>query len=912
MVGRISSPRFVGRVKELDALERLLSGASDGRGAAVLVAGEAGIGKSRLVSELEQRAREQGMRVLSGECVPLADGELAFAPVISALREVAEDPASSEGLDAPLRLALTALWPASGAGTGWAGGREQLFEAILRLLVGLAEKRPVLLVVEDVQWIDRSSRDLFAFLVRNARHERIALVATYRSDELHRGDPLRNFIAELERSGRAGRVELEPLDRAELAEQLEAIAGCVPSASQVEEIFARCEGNPFFAEELLASADLDAGELPPSLRETLLLRAERVSDLTRRVLRVAGVVGRSVDHRLLAGVAGVGESQLTLALREAIDHHLLVPRADGIAYAFRHALVREAIYDDTLLGERLRLHRAIAESLEAHSEYAVAEPAAELAYHWLAAGERSAALRASVQAASEAAGMRAYREAAAHMERALELWDRVPSPDEVVGCDRVDLLLRASQLAEWAGEATRGLALAEQARAQVDPYLEPLRASAAERRIGRAMHYAGRGADAIEHLVAARRLVPKHPPSREYAEALVGEGRALMVNGMKRDARERLEEAIPLVERLGDRTLQTAVLSTLTIVYSELGEFERAIAAGREGLRIAQEIGSAEDIVRAYINGSQAIDNAGRIEEALALGREGISVADRLGMSRGEGDQLRGQAAWRLQRIGRLAEADRMLQWLLENATSPFIIAACHGFAGRIAVERGELDRAERLLARGWALMQDSGGFQLIGPALAARVLLEIRRGDLDRARERARDGVDRAVALPGDLEYTAELYWLAVRVEAELAERARALRDHGALADHELRAVAIRDALARAISEVPVALEVGSPPFLEEVAGLARRAGVSLGAREDEPVIDTAAALGLTPRELEVLRLLADGRTNRQIADQLFISPKTASVHVSRILMKLGVSNRAAAAAAAHRMGLAPRLGVE
>jgi DNA-binding CsgD family transcriptional regulator/tetratricopeptide (TPR) repeat protein len=739
----------------------------------------------------------------------------------------------------------------------------------------------------------------------------------------------------------------------------------------------------------VASADLDGGELSASLRETLLLRVERVSDLTRQVVRVAAVVGRSVEHRLLAGVAGVEESQLTLALREAIDHHLLVPRADGIAYAFRHALLREAIYDDTLLGERLRLHRAIAESLEAHPEYAVAEPAAELAYHWLAAGERSAALQASVQAASEAAGMRAYREAAAHMERALELWDRVPSPEEVVGCDRVDLLLRASELAQWAGDATRGLALAEQARAQLDEHLEPLRASAAERRIGRSMHYAGRGVDAIDHLVAARRLVPKDPPSLDYAAALVGEGRVLMVNGRMRDARERLEEAIPVVELLGDRTLQTGVLSTLTIVYTELGEFERAIAAGREGLRIAKEIGSAEDIVRAYINGSQGIDNAGRIEEALAMGLEGISVADRLGMSRGEGDQLRAQAAWRLQRIGRLAEADRMIQSVLENATSPFIIGGAGAFAGRIAVERGELDLAERLLERGWALMQDSGGFQLIGPAIAALVLLEIRRGDLHRARERARDGVDRAVGVPGDLEYTAELYWLGVRVEAELAERARALRDHGPLADHELRAVAIRDALAEASSEVPgdgpppeavafqalasaeltrvhgkrdpapwrsaaerfrtigllypaayadlraaealalsgapraevaaplraahtVALEVGSPPFLEEVAGLARRAGVSLGAREDEPDVDTAGALGLTHRELEVLRLLADGRTNRQIADELFITPKTASVHVSRILMKLGVSNRAAAAAAAHRMGLAPRVGVE
>jgi predicted ATPase len=464
MVGRISSPRFVGRVAELDVLQRALARASSGTGTAVLIAGEAGIGKSRLVSEFEERARAREALVLIGECVELAEGELAFAPIISALRGVVEDGRALEGIEGPMRSALAVLWPVAGADEGVDTGRERLFEAVYRVLARLAREQAVLLIIEDVHWIDPSSRDLLAFLVRNARRDRIAVVATYRPDELGTGHALTPFVAELERSGRAERLELEPLARREVAEQLEAISGRVPTVAALERIFVRCEGNPFFAEELLASAGAVGGELPVSLRQALLLRVERVSEVTREVLRVAAVVGRSVDHRLLADVVGVGERELLVALREATDYHVLVPSASGVAYTFRHALLREAIYTDTLIGERLRLHRGIAEALESSREYALAGAAAELAYHWLAAGDERAGLAACVEAAGEAERMHAHGEAANHIDRVLELWDRVESPDEVAGCDRVDLLLRGSEFADFSGDAEHGLALAERAR----------------------------------------------------------------------------------------------------------------------------------------------------------------------------------------------------------------------------------------------------------------------------------------------------------------------------------------------------------------------------------------------------------------------------------------------------------------
>lgn len=983
MVGRISSPRFVGRTAELRALEQLLEGAAAGTGGAMLVAGEAGIGKSRLVSELKTRAQAGNALVLVGECVELAEGELAFSPIISALRGVMEEAVALEGLGDPLRSALAVLWPTSGGAEGVVAGREQLFEAVYRVLARLAERQPVLLIVEDVHWIDRSSRDLLAFLVRNARRDAIALIVTYRPDELRRGHPLRPFLAELERSGQARRLELEALARVEIAEQLQAIAGHVPDGTVIERIFARCEGNPFFAEELLATVDAVGGELPGSLREALLLRVERLAEFTHEVLRAAAVVGRSVDHRLLASVAVVAEPELLGALREAVDHHVLVARAGGVAYEFRHALLREAIYDDTLVGDRLRLHRTIAETLAVHHDYAATGAMAELAYHWHAAGDAAAALAVSVPAIDEAERMHAHGEALGHVDRALALWDRVDAPQEVAGCDRFELLLRGSMLAEWAGDAERSLVLAEQARAAVDERNEPLRAAAAETRIGRAMHYAGRGADAVEHLVAARRLVPPEPPSVQYAEALAEEGRALMLTGRMLEATEHLEQAIPVAELLDARAVKANVLNSLAIVYAEAGERDRSIRAGREGLRMAEELGAPDEIVRAYINGSQAIDDAGRIEEALALGMEGIDAAERFGMGRAQGDQLRMQAGWRLTRMGRLDDAERVLSPALERATSPFNVAGCTSIAGRIAAERGDFELAERRLERAWALMQRSGGSQLIGTASAWRVSLELQRFALDRAGERLAEGWSLLERSEGELIYNAELYWLAARVQADVAELARARGDPDGVARAlESAAVALGDfdrvlsrasgdgpppeALAfRALAEAELArlhgardpgpwqvaaersrelsaalrvayadfragealamsgaraaeiagplqrafavtMELGARPLREEIQALARRARVVLGSG-DVPRPDPAESteLGLTGRELEVLRLLADGRTNRQIGEQLFISAKTASVHVSRILMKLGVANRGEAAAAAHRMGL-------
>ncbi len=489
------------------------------------------------------------------------------------------------------------------------------------------------------------------------------------------------------------------------------------------------------------------------------------------MLRTTAVIGRSADHRLLAQVSGLDEGELAGTLREATENHVLVPVGHGMAYAFRHALLREAIYDDTLPADRLRLHGAIAQALSANPGLASTGAAAELAYHWHAAGDLPAALEASVEAATEAERMSAYEEGVRQVERALSLWDRVGEADRPVGIDQVDLLIRGSQVAEWAGDARRALMLAERARRAVDERVAPLRAAAVESRIGRALWFAGRGDDAIEHLAQARRLVPEHPPSIERAEVLADEGRMLMLVARLSDAGNRLEEALAMATALDYAPVRASALNSLPAVYCARGDYERGIASGLEGRRIAVESDLPEEVMRGYINGSQAMDDSGQLEAALELGLEGVEEAHRLGMDRAAGDQLRMQAAWRLARMGRFSEAERVAEPAHEAATTPFSVSAVNAIWGHLAAERGRFDVAERFLDDAWRLMQRTGGFQLIGPCAAWMTSMHVARGQLERARERVSDGLARAAGKEPDLIYNAELYWLAVRVEADLPD---------------------------------------------------------------------------------------------------------------------------------------------
>ena len=414
---RLSSPTFVGRTEELAVLDGVLERAAGGVPAFAFIAGESGVGKSRLIAEFEARARvdtdtRSRAQVFVGHCLELGGTVIPYAPLLDALRPVARELAICgdelrDALAPETRAALAELMPEFGehldglrsASPDERQGRQaRLFEALLALLDRLGRDKPIVLVLEDLHWADASTRDFLTFLVRSARTEPLALIATYRSDEMHRRHPLRPVLAELERAQGVERLGLDRFALAEVEAQLTGILDMPPEAGLAERLYARAEGNALYTEELLAAASDECAPLPETLRDALLTRVERLSGPAQAVVRIAAVAERPFQHGLLEAMEEtVAPDELMAAAREAVAGHVLVTRDDG-SYAFRHALVGEAVYDDLLPGERATLHSAIAEALELDpwllGELPAGSVAAELAMHYHAAHDLPRALAA--------------------------------------------------------------------------------------------------------------------------------------------------------------------------------------------------------------------------------------------------------------------------------------------------------------------------------------------------------------------------------------------------------------------------------------------------------------------------------------------------------------------------------------
>jgi predicted ATPase len=530
--GPLSCPTFVGREAESARLAAARDRAAAGVPAVVLVGGEAGVGKSRLVGELVAGSRAVGATVLAGGCVELGGEGLPFAPVVAALRELAGGLGDAELatlVPEPARSELARLVPELGPAAGMAGSgtppapapaggpqegtpagptpgepgsaQRRLFGLLLDLLQRLAARRPTVLVVEDLHWADRSTRDLLAYLVRNLEHGRLLLVLTYRGEELHRRHPLRPLLAELERDRRVERLELRRFDLGEVTAQLTGILGVAPAARLVERVHARSGGNALFVEELAAATPAGwaaaAGGAPAApaafggLREVLLDRIEPLPEPAREVLRVVALAGGRVGHELLAEAAGLPAAELQAGVRAAAAAGVLLVDAH-LGYGLRHALVKEAIDDALLRGERCRLHARLAAALgRAGAGRPGGDPAlaAELAWHWYAAHDLARALPAAVGAGLAAERCRAFAEAQHHFERALELWELVPAARE--GLDRVELLARAAEAAANAGGAERAISLVRGALAEVDPARDR-RAGPLARRLAGYQRVAGR------------------------------------------------------------------------------------------------------------------------------------------------------------------------------------------------------------------------------------------------------------------------------------------------------------------------------------------------------------------------------------------------------------------------------------
>jgi DNA-binding CsgD family transcriptional regulator len=993
MGGRVSSPTFVGRVEELRVLEAARVRAANAEPAVVLVGGEAGVGKTRLVAELTGRCAADGARVLAGGCVPVAEGGLPFAPIVEALRGLLAELGAGalRELTGPSWPELARLLPALGEPGSTAPsdqeGQSRLFELLLGLLGRLGARAPLVLVVEDLHWADRSTRDLLAFLARNLRRERVLLVVTYRSDETGRRR-LGPYLAELDRGSRVERIELSRFQRWEVMTQLTGILGAAPAAGLVDAVFARSEGNAFFTEELLAAVRAGSQELPTTLRELLHGRVEALPERPQQLLGVAAVVGRRVPHRLLAAVAGLDDRRLDGALRQAVAHQLLVSRPDQDGYEFRHALLQEVVYSGLLPGERARLHAQVAATIAGHPGWAggsAATVAAEVAEHWVRAGNLERALPATIDAAAEAERAYAFAEALRHYQRALDLWDRVSGAAELAPFDRATLQERAAEAASLILDQSRAVELVRAALAGVDRQRDPVRVALLLERLGRYL-WLTLDATALAAYQEAVGLVPAEPPSAERARVLAGYAQILGLLGRHVDSRQTAEEALAAARQAGARWEEGRALAFLGVELAKLGNADGGLAYLRDAVRIAHEVADVDGFGWACFNLAWASEGAGRLEEALAAALEGAEASRQLGSA--WQDTLQEAAAWFEFLLGRWDDADRRFRTVLErDRFSDTMRVHARLERARLDIARGDFAAARCLLEEAQALAAAAGSDQFDAqfswPLADTRAELALWEGHDEEAFEAVTQGLA-AMARAGSETNWPVLFALGLAAAAGRAERASARRAtagaeaarcdgdellarleaargpaarrpeapavllqcraeqarlHGRPDPAAWAAAAaqweelgqpypaararFRQAEAMLATRAPrarveealwaahtVAVRLGASPLRRELELLAQRGRLRLGAAVEpvsQPAQPSAASmLGLTRREAEVLALVAAGRSNRQIGEALFITPKTASIHVSRILAKLGVSGRVEAAAVAHRLGLA------
>lgn len=1004
MANRVSASRLIGRAAELAELEAAFDEAAEGAASLAFLAGESGVGKSRLLHTFIDRARERGGCAIGGDCVELGSDELPYAPLVAALRGLVRENDRVLGRLSPATLqGLAQLMPEldpDGAGEP-DEDRHRPFEALLTLLETMAEETPLVLWLDDAHWADHATRGFLAFLAASLPDQcPLLTVIAYRSDQLHRRHPMRPLLAELGRGRRVRRLELSPFDRGEVATQLADILGAAPEATAVERFFERGEGNPLFTEELLAAGADGRGRLPSTLRDALLLRIERLPETTRKLLRLLAVATR-LEHGLFASVCGVDEVELAVGLREAVEAQVVVVGADD-RYRFRHALLREVIYDDLLPGERAEMHLKIAEAREAQVDNPLdnAMAAAAIAHHYNAAGDQPQALRTAVAAARAVERGGTPGAAAALFDRALALWPRVEEPAKLAGLEHVALLARAARAHGLNADEAHAITLYDQALDEVDEAAEPHFFAGLLAEIASVRWAMGQAEKARENLERALDLLPESDATPERAMILELKARFLLLQGRFAESRDAADEALRAAEAAKVEGTEALILNRLGLSLFFLGEEERGDAVMRESIELARRSGSNDQLATTFVNYADGLHFSGRSEEAaaiLAQGAKEVTPGDRSALWIA---CSRSAIAFDL---GRWDEAEELLP-PRNSAQGGQTLTNLLLQRASLQLGRGDTGAARKTLEHAGGYLADSIEPQYIGPAGALTVELELREGQIVAAREAAAKAIDQLEYCSDDAARMALISAAATMVEAEAAERARDLGEGAELAASIARGelMALRtaaaaedigrplecayrldaeadlarargdaDAPARAAAAAAAWEELGRPYLAararrreaeahaaagereaagaaaaralaaaeqlgsgwlaSEVAGFIARARLASGAsaggdgrsgagadgagsgtrggrgrsgagsgaaKDDDP-------FGLTPRERQVLAALAKGATNREIAASLFMAEKTASVHVSRILAKLGVRSRTEAAAVAHRLAL-------
>jgi DNA-binding CsgD family transcriptional regulator/tetratricopeptide (TPR) repeat protein len=594
-------------------------------------------------------------------------------------------------------------------------------------------------------------------------------------------------------------VELTGLGADEVAAQLAGIAGEAVAGELVETVHARSGGNPFFAEELMAAGRAGLA-LSRSLRDTLEGRLRALDPSTLHVLRVASVGGVQVDHRLLASVVDLAELELVEALREAIDHHLLVPTAPGVApaYAFRHALVQEVAYDGLLPSERTQLHAAYARAIEAHPEVRMDEPArttAQLAHHWLMAHDLERALPAAVDAGRAAAAGLAFAESRSYLERALELWPKVAPEALPPAIDRRTIVEEAAEAAVQAGDARRSIDLVRSALAETDAASEPMRAGVLHHRLAWYANESGDWEAGVTALERAAEIIPIDPPSRERARVLADLAHSLMTRGRFGESMAMAEAAIAVSRAVHAPVAEARAMNALGLDLASRSDFERAMPILREGHARALALSDPLAIFLTAVGLGWSLDETGRHAEALDLALATRARVARDGAEARFGGQLASKASRALYELGRWDESEALIAETLAAAPTRYAIRWLLSNRIRLTTGRGDLDAARADLDAYASL-----GERTVGPdpdlINVRRAEIAILTGDGPIAREIVRATLGQIIE-PGLDSDARALLLLGLRIEAMEVEAARAAHDLRREADAAARGEELEALLA-------------------------------------------------------------------------------------------------------------------
>jgi DNA-binding CsgD family transcriptional regulator/tetratricopeptide (TPR) repeat protein len=932
--------RFVGRAHELELIRSLAAGAAGGDPSCIVVTGEAGIGKSRLIHEALQSG---GVHVIVSGAIPLTGHSIAYGPwlkVWQRLRDV--DP-----------LRDLAGRPAEVTGQRIESERARVLDWCFDAVAEAAARKPLAIVLEDLQWADEASLALLAFIARRIETERLILIATAR---VHRTatPALALLVAELAGHDGVHEIRLDALGLTEVA-QLNAAAGSDDQA-RAEMIFHRSGGNPSFAVELVST-----GTVPERLRDLVLSRLEAMPDDVLDVVRALAVLGRPASDALLGSVtARAGKAEAASeTFGRAVGLNLISLEREEPArrYTFRHGVTAEVVLDDMPPRDRAGWHLAVADALRAaavNDRVGVAE----LAEHLYRANRPKRALRAAYAAAREAMALVAPHQAQLHVLRVLELWPLVAKPERACGATREDVLYLAAGAARWLGDMESALRLVREALAA--SAAPEVRARLLERQ-GRCLYESGDSSGAALTYQEAADLLTDAEPTVLRLQVQAALASLLMLRGEHTAATVAAHAVAAQAAVVGAARQEAYALTTAGISGAELGETERCIVDLQRAQRLARDADDIEGQMRAETALCVALDRLGRLADAVEPAERAYSLTKRYQLFGNLGlitaanllDLLRMTGRWdeaddiaetvplagtftqhrcyfRVVRAqfylarGRFEEVDRDLADAVTalDAEQPDVAVPFWNTSSELALWRGDTAAAARHLEKSLTLAHRAPLSQLAAwtMALGWRVATQARCGpewvsSLDTLNRLVGDRAE--LGLHG-MAWSAVAHGEKARYQdrpdpAPWDEAASRWRQLGRRYDEAYALYRLSEsylgvgdrppAIAAAGRALDLTRELGAEPLGRELHGFTRRARISTASAVRAR--DAAEREGLTPREIEVLGLISEGNSNRDIAGALYISARTVGVHVSNILAKLQAKSRTEAASIGRRRGL-------